>query len=378
MNFEFTEEQSMVRESLGRLLTDKYDFEARSKIIASEEGWSQDIWTSLAEMGIMAAAFDETYDGFGGTASDTLVIMEELGKANIIEPYLPTVILCGKTLAQVGGDAASDLIAQISAGELVMGLGHYEPKSRSRQSFVETTANLDGDTYVISGHKSVVLAAPIANKFIISARTGGETGDESGISLFVVDAKAPGVTVQGYANIDGHLAGDVMFDGVKVSKDALLGDAGMGYAPLAAALDHGRFAITAEGIGLCKAMCLLTNEYIQQRKQFGVPISKFQVLQHKMVDMFINQEELVSMAFMACANMDTDGKDPSQAITAAKVQLGKSLKFVGENAVQLHGGMGITEEMSVGHYFMRGTLLELMFGNTDFHVGRFMRESAAA
>lgn len=372
MNFEFSDEQNMVRDSLSRFLRDKYDFKARETILESNAGWSRDIWTGLAEMGIMSAAFPEEYDGFGGTASDTLVIMEELGKALLVEPFLPTVMLAGQILRQAGGAHADALIPQICAGDLIMGFGHYEPKSRFSRSHIACSAKLSGETYVLNGHKAVVLGASIADKLIISARTRGNTQDAAGISLFLVDTQAEGVSVQSYRTIDGHPAADVTLENVKVSKDALIGNEGEASVIIETVLDHALLAVSAEGVGICKQMCALTNEYIQQRKQFGQPIGKFQVLQHTMVDMFIHQEELISMSFMAAAKMDSEGYDIPKSASAVKVQLGKSVKFVGENAVQLHGGMGITEEMSIGHYFMRGTMLELMFGNTDWYVGKFM------
>ena len=372
MNFEFSDEQNMVRDSLSRFLRDKYDFKAREKILATDAGWSREIWQGLAEMGIMSAAFPERYDGFGGTASDTLVIMEELGKALVVEPFLPTVMLAGQLLRYLEGPHADALIPQICAGELIMGFAHYERKSRFARTHVACTAKSSDGGYVLNGHKAVVLGASIADKLIISARTSCDVNDPQGISLFLVDANTDGVSIQGYRNIDGHPAGDVTLENVKLSKDALIGIENEANVAVDFVIDHALLAVSAEGVGLCKQMCALTNEYIQQRKQFGQPIGKFQVLQHNMVDMFIHQEELISMSFMAAAKMDSEGYDTSKAASAVKVQLGKSTKFVGENAVQLHGGMGITEEMSIGHYFMRGTMLELMFGNTDYYVGRFM------
>ncbi len=372
MNFEFSDEQNMVRDSLSRFLRDKYDFKARETILESDAGWSREIWAGLAEMGIMSAAFPEEYDGFGGTASDTLVIMEELGKALLVEPFLPTVMLAGQILRHAGGANADALIPQICAGELIMGLGHYEPKSRFARNHVTSRAQKTADRYILNGHKAVVLGASIADTLIISARTEGDDKDMAGISLFLVDAKAEGVSIQAYRNIDGHPAGDVTLENVTVSKDALIGQEGDSFQRIDTVLDHALLAVSAEGVGICKQMCTLTNEYIQQRKQFGQPISQFQVLQHRMVDMFIHQEELVSMSFMAAAKLDSEGYDRSKTASAVKVQLGKSCKFVGENAVQLHGGMGITEEMSIGHYFMRSTMLELIFGNTDYYVKQFM------
>lgn len=373
MNFEFSEEQNMLRDSLARLLSDTYDFDARKKIIESDEGWSRDIWKTLAELGVFAAAFPEEYDGFGGTASDSLVIMEELGRVLLVEPFLPTVILCGQILRAIGGDHAQALIPQIISGDAILGFGHAEPKSRSVLSSVETSAVQDGEDYILNGHKAVVLAAPIADKLIVSARVSGDKKDTDGLSLFIMDATHPGITIQPYKTIDGLQAGDVLLENVTLPAAALLGPSGKAYDLIEAIMNAAILAVSAEGVGVCKRMCELTNEYIQTRKQFGQAIGAFQVLQHKMVDMFIHKEELISMTYMGAAKMDSGDYNNPAVASAIKVQLGETCKFVGENAVQLHGGMGITEEMAVGHYFMRATMLELLFGNTDFHLGRFQR-----
>ncbi len=376
MNFEFTEEQDMLRETLGRFLRDKYDFDKRRAIIESEEGWSREIWSGLAEMGVMGAAFPEDYDGFGGTHADLLVVMEELGKAIVVEPYLPTVVLCGQLLREVGGAHAQSLIPRICAGELIMGFGYAEPRSRFSLSHVETTAEKKGDHYVLSGRKGVVLAAPIADKLIVSARTSGAVTDEDGISLFLIDRDQDGVRIDGYPTIDGLRAGEVALDGAAVAKENLVGPEGGAYPLIERTIDRAIVAASAEAIGLCRRMNELTTDYCRQREQFGQPIGKFQVLQHKMVDMFIHAEEMVSMAYMAAMKADTEGHDLRVAASMAKVQLGKSLRFVGENAIQLHGGMGITEEMAVGHYFMHGAMLELLFGDTDYHRKRYQALAA--
>ena len=371
MNFDFTEEQEMLRDTLSRFLRDKYDFDTRQKIISSDEGWSKEIWSQMAEMGLMAAAFPEEFDGFGGTSADLLVLMEEFGKGLVVEPFLPTVVLCGQLLRETGGDHAQSLIPQIMAGDCIMGFGFAEPKSRFNLAHVETTAEKTGDGYILNGHKAVVLAAPIANKLIVSARTSKSATDEAGISLFLIDPKADGVSMQAYPTIDGLQAADVILDKVKIDNAALLGAEDGAFPIIEKVIDTAIVAICAEAIGLSRCMSDLTREYTRTREQFGQPISKFQVLQHKMVDMFIHTEEMISMAYMAAMKLDTPGNDPRVAASAAKVQLGKSLKFVGEAAIQLHGGMGITEEMAVGHYFMHGTMLELLFGNTDHHLKRY-------
>jgi len=371
MNFEFSDEQNMLKDTLTRFLREQYDFDTRNKIIASKEGWSPDIWQQMAEMGLMGAAFPEEYDGYGGSQADMLVMMEAFGKALLVEPFIPTVILAGQCLREIGGDHARELIPQIIDGSLVMGLAHAEPRSHFNLAHVETQAETKDDHYVLNGHKAVVLAAPIAGKLILSARTGGDPLDEGGISLFLVDTDQDGITIQAYPTIDGFQAGDVILENVKVAKDQRLDDKGAAYPIIEKTYDRAIIASAGEAIGICKTMCLLTAEYCQNREQFGQPISRFQVLQHRMVDMFIHKEEMISMAYMGAVKLETDNYDDRVAASATKVQLGKSCKFIGESAIQLHGGMGITEEMSIGHYFMRGTMLETLFGNSDYHLRRY-------
>ncbi len=371
MNFDYSEEQQMIRDTLARFIREKYDFEERNKILASEEGWSRDLWNQFAELGLMAAAFPEEYEGFGGTAVDISVIMEEFGAGLVVEPYLPTVVLCGGLLREIGGEMASTLISQIISGELIMGFGFAEPKSRFDLFHVETKAEKQGAEYILNGRKAVVLAASIADKLIIAARTSGDIRDEDGISLFLVDKGTEGLSIEGYPTIDGLRAGDVILDNVKVSAQNLLGEEGKAFPIMETTIDRAIVAVSAEAMGLCRKMCELTNEYARTREQFGQPISRFQVLQHRMVDMFIHAEEMTSIAYMAAMKTDTEGFDTREAASVAKVQLGKSCKFVGENAIQIHGGMGITEEMAVGHYFMHATMLEPLFGNSDYHMKRY-------
>ncbi|MEL6379060.1 MAG: acyl-CoA dehydrogenase family protein [Pseudomonadota bacterium] len=371
MNFDFTEEQTMIRETVKRFMREKYDFDTRQAIIASDAGWSPEIWQQLAEMGLMGAAFPEEYDGFGGTAADIMVLMEEFGEGLLIEPFFPTAILAGQILREVGGEEARALIGQIIAGEMIMAFAHDEPKARGVISHVETTARLDGDGFILNGQKAVVLGAPLANRLIISARTSGQDREEDGISLFLVDPGQDGLSIHAYPTIDGMRAGDVHLDQVHVPASALLGTNEKAYPVISTVIDRAITAMSAEAAGLCRKMSDLTRDYCRQREQFGQPISKFQVLQHQMVDMFIHTEEMSSMAYMAAMNHDTPGRDTARAAAAAKVQIGKSVKFVGETAVQLHGGMGITEEMAVGHYFMHATMMENLLGDSNFHLRRF-------
>lgn len=368
MNFDLTEEQEMIRESLSRFLRDRYDFEARGKIIKSEAGWSPEVWGQLAELGLMAVPFAEDHGGLDGGPTDIMVVMEELGRALVVEPYLPTVVLVGSILQAVGGKVAEELIPQIAGGELIMGLAYAEPHSRYDLFHVETTAEKSGDGYTLTGHKSVVLAAPLAGRLIVSARTSGATRDRDGISLFLIDPQADGVTVKDYRTIDGFAAGDVILDKAPAT---LLGAEGEGLALLEMAVDRGIIACAAEMTGLAKRMTELTVEYTRQREQFGVPLSKQQVLQHAMADMFMAGEEMKSMAVRATALAETDPAERAKAAAMAKVFIGKTGKFVGETAVQLHGGMGITEEMAIGHYFMHATMLDTLFGNRDHHQRRY-------
>lgn len=371
MHFNFTDEQEMLRDSLARFLREKYDFETRTAIIASDEGWSREIWGQLAEMGLMAVAFPEEYDGLDGNGIDTMVIMEEFGKALLVEPYLASVVLAGGLLKDAGGPHAKELIPQIAAGAMVAGFGFAEPRSRFDLFHVETIAEPQGDGFVLNGHKAVVLAGSIADRLIISARTSGKSRDRDGISLFVINPKAPGVTLQAYPTIDGLQAADVIFENVQLGSEALLGEQGKALASIEKIIDQAIAAISAEAMGMCRRMVELTQEFCQTRQQFGQPLSKFQVLQHRMVDMLIYTEEMTSMAYMAAAKLESPTVERAQAAAAAKVQLGKSCIFVGESAVQLHGGMGITEEMAIGHYFMHGTMLELLFGNTEHYMKRY-------
>ena len=373
MNFEFTEEQQMLRESLARFLREKYDFETRQKIIASDEGWSQEVWAQFSEIGLMAAAFPEEYDGFGGTAVDLSVIMEEFGRGLVVEPYLPTVVLAGGTLLEVGGAHAKELIPQISAGEIIMGLAYAEPHSRFDLCHVETKAEKQGGDYVLTGRKAVVLAANIADKLIVAARTSGDIRDEDGLSLFLIDKNTDGLTIEGYPTMDGLQAGDVILENVCVPAANLIGEEGKAFPVIEKVIDRAIIGLSAEAMGVCQKICDLTGEYTRSREQFGTPIAQFQVLQHRMVDMFIFKEEMTSMAYMAAMKADTDGHDTRIAASMVKVQLGKSCKFIGESAVQLHGGMGITEEMAVGHYFMHATMMDTLFGNGDHHQKRYER-----
>jgi alkylation response protein AidB-like acyl-CoA dehydrogenase len=371
VDFSFTEEQTLLRNMVQSFVQDNYDFDSRMKIIRSEEGMSREIWGQFAELGLLAAPFSEEIGGLDGGPIETMIIMEELGRGLVVEPYLPTVVLCGGILNRHGSEAQKEHLAGIIGGEDVWALAYSEPQGRFNPADIVTSAKADGDNYVLNGTKAVVAAAPWANKLIVSARISGEQRDRNGIGLFIVDKSAAGVATQDYPTVDGNRASEVTLENVSVGADALIGDASTGLAMLEEALDHGIGAICSESLGHMKALNDATVEYCKTRKQFGVPIGSFQVLQHRMVDMFMEYEQSVSMTYMVNMKLGEGEAERTKAASGAKVQIGKSGRFVGQQAVQLHGGMGMTEELNVGHYFKRLTVIDTQFGNVDHHLKRF-------
>ena len=372
MDFSFTEEQTLLRNMVQSFVQDNYDFDSRMKIIRSEEGMSREIWGQFAELGLLAAPFSEDMGGLDGGPIEIMVIMEELGRNLVVEPYLPTVVLCGGILNRHGSEAQKEAnLAGIIGGENIWALAYSEPQSRFNPADVLTSAKADGDGYVLNGTKAVVAGAPWADKLIVSARISGEQRDRNGIGLFIVDKAAAGVSTQDYPTVDGNRASEVTLENVAIGADALIGDASTGLSMLEEALDHGIGAVCAEALGHMKSLNDATVEYCKTRKQFGVPIGNFQVLQHRMVDMFMEYEQSVSMTYMVNMKLVEGEDERRKAASGAKVQIGKSGRFVGQEAVQLHGGMGMTEELNVGHYFKRLTVIDTQFGNVDHHLKRF-------
>lgn len=372
MNFSFTEEQTLLRDSLASYLADHYAFEQRRAAIRDGAGWRPAVWKAFAEdLGILGAAFPEDLGGLGGGATETMVIMEEMGKALVVEPYLGTVVIAGGFLKRAGGPAASELIGRIVAGEAVFAFAYAEPQGRYAWHDLATTARKDGAGYVLNGQKAVVVGAPWADHLIVTARTGGARRDLGGVSVFLVAKDAPGVTLREYPTVDGARAADVSFENVSLPASALIGPEGEGLPLVEAVIDEATAAVCAEACGVLRRLHEGTVEYTKQRKQFGQPISQFQVLQHRMVDMFIAFEQSVSMSYMAHIRLGGSDAERARAVSAAKVQIGRACKFVGQNAIQLHGGMGMTDEMAIGHYFKRATMIEAQFGNTDHHLARY-------
>jgi len=372
MDFSFTEEQTLLRDTVASYLADHYDFDARRAAIKSAAGWRPEVWKAFAEeLGILGAAFSEEAGGLGGGAIDNMVVMEEFGRALVVEPYLQTVVIGGGFLRYGNPPGAEALIGKIIAGEAIIAFAYAEPQGRYNLANLVTAARRDGEGWVINGHKAVVVGAPWASHLIVTARTGGGQRDREGVSVFLVDKNAPGVVTRDYPTVDGRRASEVFFENVRVGPEALIGDEGAALRLVEQVVDEAIAATCAEACGVLRKLHESTLEYTKQRKQFGQPIAAFQVLQHRMVDMFINVEQAVSMTYMAHIKLSEPAQERAKALSAAKVQIGRACRFVGQNAIQLHGGMGMTDEMAVGHYFKRATIIEGEFGSVDHHLKRY-------
>lgn len=370
MDFDLSEEQSILRDSLDRLLADTYGFEERRRHMASPEGWSPDMWSRYAEMGLMALPFAEADGGLSGTPVETMIVMESLGRALALEPYFSTVVLGGSAL-RFGGDddQHAEYIPAVAEGALKLAFAQTERHSRYDLHHVETRAEKSGSGFAITGRKSVVIHGDSADRLVVTARTAGGARDEAGIGVFLVDATAPGVTVRGYPTQDGTRAAEITFEGVGIGADAVLGDAEDGLPLVRRIVDAGIAALCAEAVGVMSSLHALTVDYLKVRKQFGVPIGSFQVLQHKAVDMFVALEQSRSMALFATMMADSgDETERGRAMHAAKAEIGRNGRLAGENAIQLHGGVGMTMEYAVGHYFKRATMIDATLGDADHHL----------
>jgi pimeloyl-CoA dehydrogenase small subunit len=372
MDFSFTQEQALLRDSVAAYLADHYDFDKRKAAISSPTGWRPQVWKAFAEdLGILGASFSEDAGGLGGGPLETMVIMEEFGRALVVEPYLSTVVIGGGFLRRADTALAADLIGGIIGGETIIAFAWAERQGRYSLSNIETTARPDGSGWVLNGQKAVVIGAPWATHLIVTARTGGARSDTGGVSVFLVEKSAPGVVTRDYPTVDGRRASEITFEAVHVPAEALIGEAGAALPLIEHVVDEAIAAQCAEACGVLRKLHEGTLEYTKQRKQFGQPIAAFQVLQHRMVDMFIQVEQAISMTYMAHIRLAEPARERAKAISAAKVQIGRACKFVGQNAIQLHGGMGMTDEMAIGHYFKRGTMIEGEFGSVDHHLRRY-------
>ena len=375
MDFSFTEEQTLLEESVARYMQNEYGFDSRQKLVKSETGFSSKNWSTFAELGWLGVAFPEADGGFGGGAIESMLMSENFGRGLVVEPFLATVVLAGGAI-KYGGSAEqkTKYLPGIIDGSTQAAFAYAEPQGRFNLSDLTTKAVKSGDGYVLDGYKAVVLNGPAADILVVSARTSGEQRDDTGVSVFIVDATADGVSRRDYPTVDGLRASEITFEGVKVGADALVGEADKGLPLVEHVIDDGILAVGAEAVGAMEVLYKDTVEYCKTREQFGQPIGKFQVLQHRMVDMFMEHEQSKSLMYMAAMRMDEGyGAQAQKAVSAFKVQVGKSGRFVGQNAVQLHGGMGMTDELNIGHYFKRLTIIDTLFGNVDFHLKRFGR-----
>ena len=370
MDFELTAEQQLLSDNVARLMKGKYGFEARKTYQASPLGFSEALWREYAGMGLLGAPFSEADGGFGGGAVETMIVMEAFGKSLALEPYLETVVLCGSLLKSAATpERRAELIGAIASGDLRLSLAHTEKQSGFDLGDVALGARKDGGAFRLSGEKTLVGQGDSADKLIVSARLAGDRREREGIGLFLVDADAPGVTRRGYPTQDGRRAADIAFADVRAPAENLLGAPEGALPHIERAVEEAIAALSAEAVGAMSEALAMTVEYMKTRKQFGVTIGSFQALQHRAADMTVALEQARSMMYLA--TMTAEEEDPAErakAISAAKVQIGRSAKFIGQQAVQLHGGIGMTYEYKVGHLFKRLTMIDMSFGDADLHV----------
>jgi alkylation response protein AidB-like acyl-CoA dehydrogenase len=372
MDFELSEEQRLLRDSIDRFVKSEYPFSTRQEIIFSTLGYSEKNWTLFAEMGWLALPFDAQYGGFDGSPVETAIVMEALGRGLVLEPYLSTVVMGGGLLAAVAShDQKERLIPQIVAGELTLAVAYLEPQSRFDPADVETSAKSTADGFVLSGHKCVVYQGCTADKIIVSARTHGADRSREGISLFILDQDLEGVSRKDYKTLDGQWASDFFFSDVNLPASALLGQKGVALEAIESTLDLVISAVCAEAVGAMAAANDITRDYIRVREQFGVPIGSFQVLQHRWVDMYMEAEMAKSMSDVLAMRLRDRDKDSALMVAATKVRIGKAGLVVGQGATQLHGGVGMTNEYAVGHYYKRLMTIDILFGNQDYHCSRY-------
>ena len=372
MNFELSEEQKMIQQSVERFVQENYDLTNRVKISSEDPGYSQEYWTAMAELGWLGLAFSEEEGGFGGNQIDTLVLMEQFGKGLVLEPFLANIVLGGGAIKRGGSPAIKEsILPNLIEGNLQVTLAYAEEQSRFDIEDVATAAREDGSNFIINGKKSMVLNAESADKIVVVTRTSGSQVDEDGISLFLVDATSKGIERENFPTVDGLRASEITFTDVEVPSGNLIGEKDKGFSILQAVVNDAILALSAEAVGAMEVLYKDTVEYTQQREQFDHPLSDFQVLQHRMVDMFMEYEQCKSLLLRATMETVQDPILAQRTVHALKHLIGKSGIFVGESAVQLHGGMGVTEELRIGHFFKRLLVIDSQFGNSDFHLDKF-------
>lgn len=374
MDFNLSTEQELLRDGLTKFLSARYDLGRSRAAAKTGTGWQPDIWHGFArELGILGAALPEEFGGSGGGPVETMVIAQALGYALVIEPYVGTVVVAGGLLQRAGTPAATKVLEKVIDGSAIVALAAAEPASGNQWQNVSTTAERDGDQWVLNGSKAVVVDAPLATHLLITARTSGGRTDADGISLFLVDLDVvrSGITDHAYRTIDDRRAADIDLVDLRLPSDALLGDESQTWPSLALARDEGTVAICAEAVGAMSKVLTDTVEYSKQRRQFGQPIGQFQVLQHRMVDMYMELQQAIAGLYLAVLHLGEDPSTRARTVSAAKATVGRAARFIGQNAVQLHGGMGMTEELAIGHYFKRLTAVQYEFGSTDQHIARY-------
>ena len=373
MDLSISEEQSAIRDVISRFIENEYDFEKRMSIAEGDSAFDSDVYNFFVEQGFTAIPFSEEDGGLNGGPIETMLIMKEIGRGLVLEPYLENVILAGGVLKRLATDEQkSKWLSKIINGELQSTLAFTEPQSRFNLNDVATIAKDNGDKVIINGKKSFVLNGKEADIIIVTARTSGSQTETEGISLFVVESDLPGITKNNYKTVDGHSASEIIFKNVEVNKDNLLGELGKGYQSLESTIDDAILAVCAEATGIMKSLHDKTVEYSKNRVQFGVPIGGFQALQHRMVDTLMACEETESILLWALTTNQDDNSSLKKAISGLKYQIGTAGKHVGQEAVQLHGGMGISWELDIAHFFKRLSSIEILFGNADFHMKRFL------
>jgi pimeloyl-CoA dehydrogenase small subunit len=370
MDFDLTDEQRMLKDSVDRFLKEEYSFEQRARYLAEPDGFSRAQWSRYAGMGLLGLTFDEDFGGSGCGPIETMIVMEAFGRGLVVEPYLATVVLGGGCI-RLGGSVAqrAAILPQVADGSLLMAMAHAEPQSRYDVADVATTARRDNAGWVLDGAKRVVVHGGSADRLIVSARVSGARRDRDGIALFLVDAKAPGLTCREYLTQDRLRAADIDLSGVRVTDDDVIGVAGEALPLIETVIAQAIAALCAEAVGSMEAAHEETVEYLKVRKQFGVAIGSFQVLQHRAVDMLVMVEQARSMAlFATMMSEESDVAERARSMAAAKVQIGRAGRFVGQQGVQLHGGIGMTEECNVGHYLRRLSVIDILFGAAEHHL----------
>ncbi|MBT5888805.1 MAG: pimeloyl-CoA dehydrogenase small subunit [Halieaceae bacterium] len=379
MNFDFTEEQQMVRDSIARFVQDDYDWDTRKAIVASDKGLSPDNWKLFAELGWLSIPFAEEHGGFGGNIVDLSVVMEELGKGLVVEPYFPTVVLFGGLIARAGNEAQrAEWLPRVIGGDVLGGFAYVERQSRFALHDCLTTATRSGDGFVLNGEKVVVFNGEQADHLVVLARTSGEQSDRTGLSLFIVEASAAGIDKMNYPMMDGQRVANVTFKDVALSADALLGEEGNALALVEALVDEAIIALASEAVGIMGVLNTKTLEYAKTREQFGVAIGSYQALQHRMVDTMMAYEQCKSLLFKALCEYKQDPAMAAETIHALKVLIDRNAKHVFGEAIQIHGGMGMTDELDIGHYAKRLMMINTTFGDANFHRNRFVETAFAA